>query len=902
MATPRTSIDFAMNDNSTKMNMRSDFSKTSLSPDRQERVSALVTYLQENPYGYESHAELVKLLHDAFMDHVYPPDSPEANGNPHDFDLTDDLRTARENMDKLFAIGEDLWADWIQDESMLARTVEERIGVMEKCSKAVEEEFGSTRLWTTYGDWVLYSYNLVQGASASTDATELSEEDQIVGKEIFTWQMIMDVWSKGAEETLWRINDSHLVWNRYIEHMIQDLSQSPSQEGILAVKSLFDNRLKMPHSNWDSTFQLFSNFVSTYMNEHYEQIMVATTRDASNGKAMLSAREEFEFNLAKSQEAGDKTTEYALWAQYLEWEATPAKRKQQVFDLQNALYERAELRFPADSSLWEDHISLLLGANKSTMPVIARATRHCPWSGSLWSQYLLTSEREGLSYPETEEIKHKATNTGLLDVGGIAEVLKVHTAWCNYLRRRAFQVGASDEDLDVAEMGIRSSIETIQELGSKKYGKDYQGDPYFRLERIYVNFLSESGSWDSARESFRSLVKRCGTSWEFWTTWYSWEMICWAKFTQSENGPMDESRKTTAPHYATAVLKQGVERSDVDWPERLIQLYLTHCEDHEDAETLQSATAQVRVAQKELSERRQKEAAEAANSGSAAVASEPTGTAVSNGSHIGKRKRDDDVQTEEEPTKKTKSEDTDVALPDAPAAKEKQLKRDRENATVLVENLPGDITEVKVRKFFRACGTINALKILKNQATEATAIIEFDEHEAALAAQTRHGRDVDGHTIAVQLGSGSTIFVSNFPPTADESYIREMFSKYGEIVDIRFPSLKYNTHRRFCYVQFKLNGEAQAATQMDQQVVEDGLKLVAKISNPLKKQDRSGPMEEGREVYIRNTDWSIDEAELSLLFQKYGDVESVRIPRDVSGRSKGYGYVVFSSKVSLQDS
>lgn len=46
-------------------------------------------------------------------------------------------------------------------------------------------------------------------------------------------------------------------------------------------------------------------------------------------------------------------------------------------------------------------------------------------------------------------------------------------------------------------------------------------------------------------------------------------------------------------------------------------------------------------------------------------------------------------------------------------------------------------------------------------------------------------------------------------------------------------------------------------------------------------------------------DWSATEDELSEVFSKYGTVERVRIPRDLGGKSKGFAFVVFSDKVSL---
>lgn len=180
----------------------------------------------------------------------------------------------------------------------------------------------------------------------------------------------------------------------------------------------------------------------------------------------------------------------------------------------------------------------------------------------------------------------------------------------------------------------------------------------------------------------------------------------------------------------------------------------------------------------------------------------------------------------------------------------------------------------------------------------ATATIEFDSKEDVLSAQTRDMKTFEGRTIEVQVGTGSTLFVTNFPPTADETYIRDLFRHDGEIVDVRFPSLKYNTHRRFCYVQFRSSRQAKRATEKDGRALEGGkLKLVAKISDPAHKQDRTGALYDGREVYVSNVDWSATVEEMRQIFSKYGTVERVRIPTNLAGKSKGIAFVVFASKV-----
>lgn len=98
-------------------------------------------------------------------------------------------------------------------------------------------------------------------------------------------------------------------------------------------------------------------------------------------------------------------------------------------------------------------------------------------------------------------------------------------------------------------------------------------------------------------------------------------------------------------------------------------------------------------------------------------------------------------------------------------------------------------------------------------------------------------------------------------------------------------------------MQFKTEGQAHLATRLDGQEQENGLKMVAKLSNPAKKQERHGAMYEGRELYLANVDWGATEKDLKHAFSKYGYVESARIMKKVNGRSRGFAYVVFRDEV-----
>jgi len=50
---------------------------------------------------------------------------------------------------------------------------------------------------------------------------------------------------------------------------------------------------------------------------------------------------------------------------------------------------------------------------------------------------------------------------------------------------------------------------------------------------------------------------------------------------------------------------------------------------------------------------------------------------------------------------------------------------------------------------------------------------------------------------------------------------------------------------------------------------------------------------------LGNLSWNTTELALGRHFEQYGDIKSVKIIEDFSGRSKGFGYVEFENKNSV---
>ncbi|KAF2675158.1 hypothetical protein BT63DRAFT_366617 [Microthyrium microscopicum] len=867
------------------------YGASSLTVQESHTLAEQAKQLNEDRLKWDVEKDFVKLLHIGLSRHI------ESGNEARTYELLRDLRHAREFMDEVIPVGEDLWIDWLTDENLLAKSLEDRINLMELHSRAVREEPSSAQLWRQYGDFMYYLYTC-SNRPDDGDSPGWPADDKMAGQQLFTWAEMLKVWEHGIENTHNHINDGNQVWDRYMEIRVSALSKQSAPEEIQAVHDLFTSRLiKDAHMTWDQTFGSYSSFVTAFANDQYEELMIQVSQRSQQVKKSYSLREPFEFKIQQAIEKEDKPAEYDAYTDYLAWEL----RMSGPFSLEtiSALYARATTRFHTDAALWIGYVGFLIeqskpGHNQPLHGVLQRANRRCPFSGELWAQRLLAMEVDNSSFQDIEAIKHLATSSLKVDQSGLEDLLTVYIAWCGYLRRRATASGGEDEH-DVAEVGIRSALENYRKAGEKVMGKDFRGDPSYRLERIHLRVLFQRNDVAGCRAVWKEVSKQQADSYDFWYRYYIFAMIVWGR-----------SDPTQSPKEPTNILRQGLKRVEtMDSPELLIEMYLNHCEQHESVEDYRRATIDVRKAKKRVAERREKETAaqwEAYYKQQAEQnAAQEHAAEVQDGASRKRSAEEDHPDGQSSKKQKAKAEpNNDVAMAEPEAAAE-PLKRDREHTVIIVKNIPKDATDLDVRKFFRDCGTVNSIK-LKPEKGSQTATVEFETVEDARFAQTKVAKPMGDNQLEIEFAVGTTLYVTNYPPTADDKFIRGLFKDFGEVVDVRFPSLQGNTRRRFCYVQFVDPDQAQKATEIDGQVLDDQYHLSVKVSDPTRKENRHGAIEEGREVVVHNLNWKASEEDVKALFSDTGTVEKVRIPRNMTGQSKGTAFITYSTKAEAEKS
>ncbi|PFH62977.1 hypothetical protein XA68_10728 [Ophiocordyceps unilateralis] len=810
-------------------------------------------------------------------------------------------------------VGEESWLAYLEEAARNASDVEQCVNVVELYKRATGAEPASLRIWLAYCQ---YFWGLWVGSQVNDGAWP--ENEQMIARELFTFGTALDLWQQGYEAIKYRLDDSHLLWDRWLSLEMEQLAKTKTPEGVRRVTHLYCDRLGTPHLTWDETSQAFSTFLSEYNTAAWEETMKKTTALAQGAKQAVAARDSFELKLKEASRHGQVDTLKSVMRDYLEWEMRhsqgDAGASKFASDLCCGLFERALSGVLAlDDGVWQEYIVYVSSQSESQAPerlldILRRAVQHCPWSGQLWNRYILCAEEAKRSFSDIESIKHAATSENQLYKNGMESMIEMYVAWCGFLKRTAIEATATDEAVDLADVGLRAALEDVAVVGKRLYGKEFQGDPKFRLERIYIQYLTEKkGAIDEARIVWNKLadVRIHADSYDFWIRYYMWEMFIFSSNSQPVRSPTPSSGVNSClrvPKLGTAVLHAAANRETIDWPERVLEVYLQHCNDYELPSAVRRATDMVHKLDKTVRRRRRREEEEKAAAFAAyygtASAEVVDDSATVNGS---KRKRDPPLEpTEDGGDKGNKRQRTsgEVATAQPMSSAEPNAKRDRENATVIVTGLPAEVTQTKVRQYFKEYGHINSLTAIvrEKDGQSSTALIEFSSPEEAQSALLRDGKYFGQSQLSVLSGHDLTVYVANFPPVADDEYIRNLFKDCGEILSIRWPSLKVNAHRRFCYVSFRDRASSAKAVAKEGTLLNGKFSLLAKYSDPSRRKKREGAVAEGRELHVTGLDRATTEDEIRDIFSKLGMVSRVTMPLNMAGKNRGFAFVAMETK------
>jgi len=246
---------------------------------------------------------------------------------------------------------------------------------------------------------------------------------------------------------------------------------------------------------------------------------------------------------------------------------------------------------------------------------------------------------------------------------------------------------------------------------------------------------------------------------------------------------------------------------------------------------------------------------------------------------------------------------------------------------IFIKNLDRSIDNKIMYDTFSTFGNILSCKVANDEEgnSKGYGFVHFESEEAANNAIAKvNGMLLNGKKVFVgrfvprkerekQMGEKAkrftNVYVKNFGEDIDDDEkLKEYFSKFGHVVSAKIMNDDGGKHKGFGFVSFEEPEMAEMAVEsMNGKEQPSGKTLY--VGRAQKKAERQAELKrkfeqmkmerlnryQGVNLYVKNLDDTIDDERLRKEFNPYGTITSAKVMTDSSTRSKGFGFVCFST-------
>uniref|UniRef100_A0A224Z685 Polyadenylate-binding protein n=1 Tax=Rhipicephalus zambeziensis TaxID=60191 RepID=A0A224Z685_9ACAR len=244
---------------------------------------------------------------------------------------------------------------------------------------------------------------------------------------------------------------------------------------------------------------------------------------------------------------------------------------------------------------------------------------------------------------------------------------------------------------------------------------------------------------------------------------------------------------------------------------------------------------------------------------------------------------------------------------------------------VFIKNLDKTIDNKAMYDTFSAFGNILSCRVATDEeaSSKGYGFVHFETEEAANKAISKvNGMLLNNKKVYVgkfiprkerekMLGDKArcftNVYIKNFGDELDDEKLMVIFEKFGKITSAKVMTDENGKNRGFGFVSFEDPECAERAVEelngkeMGGRVLYVGrAQKKAERQSELKrhfeqlKQERLNRYQ-GVNLYVKNLDDALDDERLRKEFAPFGNITSAKVMTDGNGRSKGFGFVCFSS-------
>ncbi|KAG7191530.1 Protein phosphatase PP2A regulatory subunit B [Scheffersomyces spartinae] len=247
------------------------------------------------------------------------------------------------------------------------------------------------------------------------------------------------------------------------------------------------------------------------------------------------------------------------------------------------------------------------------------------------------------------------------------------------------------------------------------------------------------------------------------------------------------------------------------------------------------------------------------------------------------------------------------------------------DGNIYIKNLDPAIDNKALHDTFATFGKILSCKVATDEAGQSKqfGFVHYEDAASAqFAIENVNGMLLNGLTVFVgkhiskkdreskfeeMKANFTNVYVKNLDTSFTQSELEDLFTPFGKITSAVLELDQEGKSKGFGFINFEDHTAAiKAVEELNEKEIKGQKLYVGRAqkkrerTEELRKQYESARLEklskfQGVNLFIKNLDDTIDSEKLEEEFKPFGTITSARVMVDETGKSKGFGFVCFSS-------